>query len=59
MELIKYIKWLYQGKYNLTPEKLKEEEERIKKYFDYSVYMFDAHIKGKVQWIIFDNLWIL
>lgn len=28
-------KWMQQGKYNLTPEELKKEEERIKKHFDY------------------------
>lgn len=28
-------KWVQQGKYNLTPEELKKEEERIKKHFDY------------------------
>lgn len=28
-------KWMQQGKYNLSPEELKKEEERIKKHFDY------------------------
>ena len=28
-------KWMQQGKYNLTPEELNKEEERIKKHFDY------------------------
>lgn len=28
-------KWMHQGKYNLTPEELKKEEERIKKHFEY------------------------
>lgn len=28
-------KWMQQGKYNLTPEELKKEEERIKKKFEY------------------------
>lgn len=28
-------KWMQQGKYNLTSEELKKEEERIKKHFDY------------------------
>ena len=28
-------KWMQQGKYNLNPEELKKEEERIKKHFDY------------------------
>ena len=28
-------KWMKQGKYNLTPEELKKEEERIKKQFEY------------------------
>ncbi len=28
-------KWVKQGKYNLTPEELKKEEERIKKRFEY------------------------
>ena len=27
-------KWVEQGKYNLTPEELKKEEERIKKQFE-------------------------
>lgn len=27
--------WVKQGKYNLTPEELKKEEERIKKHFEY------------------------
>ena len=27
--------WVKQGKYNLTPEELKKEEERIKKEFEY------------------------
>lgn len=27
--------WVRQGKYNLTPEELKKEEERIKKKFEY------------------------
>ncbi|MBO5257530.1 MAG: hypothetical protein J6C42_08555 [Clostridia bacterium] len=27
--------WMQQGKYNLSPEDLKKEEERIKKHFDY------------------------
>lgn len=27
--------WMKQGKYNLTPEELKKEEERIKKHFKY------------------------
>lgn len=29
------MKWVKQGKYNLTPEELKKEEERIKKHFEY------------------------
>lgn len=29
------MKWMKQGKYNLTPEELKKEEERIKKHFEY------------------------
>ena len=29
------MKWVKQGKYNLTPEELNKEEERIKKKFDY------------------------
>lgn len=29
------MQWVRQGKYNLTPEELKKEEERIKKHFDY------------------------
>ena len=29
------MKWVKQGKYNLTLEELKKEEERIKKKFDY------------------------
>lgn len=28
-------KWVEQGKYNLTPEELKKEEERIKQHFEY------------------------
>lgn len=28
-------KWVKQGKYNLTPEELKKENERIKKKFEY------------------------
>lgn len=28
-------KWAKQGKYNLSPEELKKEEERIKKHFEY------------------------
>lgn len=28
-------KWIQQGKYNLTPEELKKEYERIKKEFEY------------------------
>lgn len=28
-------KWVRQGKYNLTPEELKKEEERIRKKFEY------------------------
>ena len=28
-------KWVEQGKYNLTPEELKKEHERIKKKFEY------------------------
>ena len=28
-------KWVKQGKYNLTPEEIKKEEERIKKKFEY------------------------
>ena len=28
------MKWVKQGKYNLTPEELKKEEERIKKEWD-------------------------
>lgn len=28
-------KWVKQGKYNLSPEELKKEEERIKKHFNY------------------------
>lgn len=27
--------WMKQGKYNLTPEELKKEEERIRKHFEY------------------------
>ena len=27
--------WVKQGKYNLTPEELAKEEERIRKHFDY------------------------
>ena len=27
-------KWIKQGKYNLTPEELKKEQERIKKKYD-------------------------
>ena len=27
--------WLRQGKYNLTPEELEKEKERIKKYYEY------------------------
>ena len=27
-------KWVQQGKYNLTPEELKKEKERIKKYYE-------------------------
>ncbi len=27
--------WMQQGKYNLSPDDLKKEEERIKKHFDY------------------------
>ena len=29
------MQWVKQGKYNLTPEELKKEEERIKKKFEY------------------------
>ena len=29
------MQWVKQGKYNLTPEELKKEEERIKKEFGY------------------------
>lgn len=29
------MQWVRQGKYNLTPEELKKEEERVKKHFDY------------------------
>ena len=32
---VQTMKWVKQGKYNLTPEELKKEEERIKKHFDY------------------------
>ena len=28
-------KWVEQGKYNLTPEEMKKEEERIEKYYEY------------------------
>ena len=28
-------KWMKQGKYNLTPEELEKEHERIKKHFEY------------------------
>lgn len=28
-------KWVEQGKYNLTPEEVKKEEERIKKYLEH------------------------
>lgn len=28
-------KWMHQGKYNLTPEELEKEHERIKKHFEY------------------------
>ena len=39
-DLIKYgayqtMQWVSQGKYNLTPEELKKEEERIKKKYEY------------------------
>lgn len=39
-DLLKYgavqtMKWVNQGKYNLNPEELKEEEERIKKHLEY------------------------
>lgn len=27
--------WVQQGKYNLTPEELEKEKERIKKYYEY------------------------
>ena len=32
---VQTMKWVKQGKYNLTPEELKKEEERIKKEYDY------------------------
>lgn len=32
---IQTMKWVKQGKYNLTTEELKKEEERIKKKYDY------------------------
>lgn len=32
---VQTMKWVKQGKYNLTPEELKKEEERIKKKYDY------------------------
>ena len=28
-------KWMHQGKYNLKPEELKKEEERIRKHLEY------------------------
>ena len=28
-------KWVMQGKYNLTPEEIEKEEERIKKHWEY------------------------
>lgn len=31
---VQTMKWVKQGKYNLTPEELKKEEERIKKKFE-------------------------
>lgn len=39
-DVIKYgayqaMKWVEQGKYNLTPEEFKKEEERIKKKYEY------------------------
>ena len=39
-DLFKYgavqtMKWVEQGKYNLTPEELKKEKERIKKKYEY------------------------
>lgn len=32
---VQTMKWVQQGKYNLTPEELKKEEERIKKEMEY------------------------
>lgn len=32
---VQTMKWVKHGKYNLTPEELKKEEERIKKEYDY------------------------
>lgn len=32
---VQTMKWVKQGKYNLTTEELKKEEERIKKKYDY------------------------
>lgn len=32
---VQTMKWVKQGKYNLTSEELRKEEERIKKKFDY------------------------
>lgn len=32
---VQTMKWVKQGKYNLSPEELKKEEERIKKKYEY------------------------
>lgn len=32
---VQTYKWVEQGKYNLTPEELEKEKERIKKYHEY------------------------
>ena len=35
---VQTMKWADQGKYNLTPEELKKEKERIRKAFGYDKY---------------------